>query len=163
MPEQIRKLQPPKGVGRLLFRLPIWLYRLRLGRLLGDRMLLLHHTGRTTGLPRQAMLEVAHHDRDTDTYVVFAAFGEKTDWYQNVLAHPDVSIQVGRRKLAVRAEPLSAEERGAVLVDFVNEHPTEARFVSVLGYRVDGTEEDWRALGEKLIAVALRPREGIEG
>ena len=49
---------PPTGVSRWLFRMPIGLYRLRLGWLLGDRFLLLHHTGRKSGLPRQAVVEV---------------------------------------------------------------------------------------------------------
>ncbi len=161
MPEQIRQLQPPKGLGRLLFRLPIWLFRLRLGWLMGDRMLLLHHTGRKSGLPRQAVLEVVRHDRATDTYVVVAAFGEETHWYQNVMASPDAIIQVGRRRLPVRAESLPAEERGTIIAEFARKHPFEARFVSLIGYRVDGTEADWRALGERLIAVAFRPRDPV--
>ncbi len=44
---------PPGKVLRLGLRLPIWLYRARLGRLLGERFLLLTHIGRKSGLPRQ--------------------------------------------------------------------------------------------------------------
>ena len=36
MPKQINNAPPPKGVRRLLFRAPLWLYRLGLGGLLGD-------------------------------------------------------------------------------------------------------------------------------
>jgi hypothetical protein len=43
---------------RLAFRLPIYLYRLDLGRLLGHRFLLLVHQGRRSGLLRETALEV---------------------------------------------------------------------------------------------------------
>ena len=58
MAKQVKKLEPPQGCSRLLFRAPVWLYRLGLGGLFGKRMLLLNHTGRKSGLPRQAVLEV---------------------------------------------------------------------------------------------------------
>ena len=43
---------PPGKALRLGLRLPIWLYRLHLSWLLGERFLLLTHTGRNSGLPR---------------------------------------------------------------------------------------------------------------
>jgi hypothetical protein len=48
----------PTGASRLAFRLPIYLYRLDLGRLLGHRFLLLVHRGRESGLLRETLLEV---------------------------------------------------------------------------------------------------------
>jgi hypothetical protein len=45
MAQGTTKSSPPRGLARLAFRLPIWLYRLRLGWLLGDRFLLLTHIG----------------------------------------------------------------------------------------------------------------------
>ncbi|MEO2169431.1 MAG: hypothetical protein ABGY42_15180 [bacterium] len=52
--QRIREVRPPIGLKRLFFRLPIRLYQLRLGRLLGGRFVLLHHIGRKSGLARQA-------------------------------------------------------------------------------------------------------------
>jgi hypothetical protein len=55
----LRWLRPkPVGALRLAFRLPIYLYRLDLGRLLGHRFLLLVHRGRESGLLRETALEV---------------------------------------------------------------------------------------------------------
>ena len=48
----------PSGTLRLVFRLPIYLYRLNLGWLLGHRGLLLTHQGRKSGLLRETVLEV---------------------------------------------------------------------------------------------------------
>ena len=43
---------------RWLVRAPIWLYRARLGFLFGERLLMLEHTGRKSGLLRLAVLEI---------------------------------------------------------------------------------------------------------
>jgi len=52
MPEKIAKTKLPRGLVRLAFRAPIWLYRAHLGWLLGYRFVLLTHTGRKSVLPR---------------------------------------------------------------------------------------------------------------
>src|SRR5437899_3609544 len=70
----------PTGLLRLCLRLPIWLYRLRCGWVLNSRFLLLTHSGRRSGLPRQTVLEVVHYDRATETYVIASGWGEKPDW-----------------------------------------------------------------------------------
>jgi deazaflavin-dependent oxidoreductase (nitroreductase family) len=158
MPEKIRELKPPRGLSRLFFRFPTWLYRLKLGWLFGERMLLLNHTGRKTGLPRQAVLEVVQHDKETDAYVVNVGFGEQTDWYQNLMANPEASIVVGRRRIDIYAEVVPPEAGGEIMVDFAQRHPLESRMSSLAGYKVDGSSEDWRALGRLMKFIALRPR-----
>ncbi len=158
MPQKIKDIQPPTGLSRLLFRLPIWLYRAKLGWLLGGRFLLLNHIGRKSGLPRQAVLEIVRHDKKSDSYIICAGFGPKTQWYQNLAKRSEVTIQVGRQKLEVVAKRLSPAEGGEEMVSYAKRHPTAASNVHLLGYSVDGSEEDYRALGELLRYVALRPR-----
>ena len=58
----VKNVHPPSGVGRALFRAPIYLYRLGLGWLFGKRILLLNHIGRVSGKQRQVILEVVEHD-----------------------------------------------------------------------------------------------------
>ena len=158
MPKKIRDVSPPSGLNRAFFRLPIYFYRIGLGGLFGKRMLLLNHTGRKSGKPRQAVLEIVHHDSVNSTFVVNAGFGPTSDWYQNLLANPDVSIVVGRQPIDVRAERLKPAQAGPLMLNFVRQHPQETRFVSFLGYTVDGSDEDWIALGSELILIALNPR-----
>lgn len=71
--------RPPKGLLRMMLRLLIWLNRLRLGRLLGNRFLLLAHIGRKTGLPHQTVVEVVSHNSTKDRYVIVSGWGEKSD------------------------------------------------------------------------------------
>lgn len=158
MAKKIRELTPPKGLARRFFRLPIFLYQVGLGWIFGNRFLMLNHIGRKSGDTRHAVLEVVQHDPQTDVYIVAVGFGKKSQWYRNILAQPAVSITVGRRKLDVTAEQLDPLAAGQVLVDFARRYPNEARMAGLLGFEVDGSEEDYREMGAMLPLIALRPR-----
>ena len=67
----------PSGTLRLVFRLPIYLYRLNLGWLLGHRGLLLIHQGRKSGLLWETVLEVIRYDPATKESVVLSGWGRK--------------------------------------------------------------------------------------
>ncbi len=77
----------------------------------GAPLLLLHTVGARTGTPRvNPMMYLDDHGR----YLVFASkAGADTnpDWYHNLLAHPDTSIEVGDRTLEVHAVELQGAER----------------------------------------------------
>ena len=84
----------PRGMLRLLLRLPPLLYRRGLARRMGPRFLLLTTTGRRTGLARTVGLNYA---RDGHTVYVSSGFG-RTDWYRNLVADPGVEVQVGTER-----------------------------------------------------------------
>ena len=157
--EIVKRPPPPTGLARLLFRLPVHLYRMRLGRLLGGRFLLLDHVGRVSGRKRQAVVEVVEHDRSDDSYVVASGFGEQADWYRNVLAAPEVTVQVGARRLAVRATRLSTEDGAAVMARYAPRHPAAAvRLCRFMGFAVDGSEADYREVGRNIPFLRFVPR-----
>lgn len=159
MPRKTRRTPSPTGVRRLLLRAPIHLYRLRLGWLLGGRLLLLTHVGRKSGLPRRVALEVTGRDPVSDTYLVASGFGPTSQWYRNVLHTPEVAIQVGRRRTAAVARPLAPEESGRAMVEYARRHPrTARRLMRFCGIETDGTENDYRIVGRDLIPfVELAP------
>jgi deazaflavin-dependent oxidoreductase (nitroreductase family) len=154
----VKNVQPPAGLTRLLFRIPIHLYRLRLGWLFGRRLLLLNHIGRVSGKPRQTVLEVAEHDGDS--YVVASGWGPTAAWYRNILHTPDVTIQVGTRTIPVTAIPLDNEQGAQVFVRYGSRHRAAAKYVlpRVLGYSVDGSDADFRAVGQQMPFVRFVPR-----
>ncbi|MBI3957407.1 MAG: nitroreductase family deazaflavin-dependent oxidoreductase [Chloroflexi bacterium] len=129
-----------------------------LGRLLGKRFLLLTHTGRKSGQPRQAVVEVADFDPARNTYLVASGFGRSSDWYRNVCATPQVTIQVGNRRMQAVTWPLSPAESGAAMVRYAHRHPSAARALpQLLGYQLDGSDEDFRRVAEQHIPfVAFR-------
>lgn len=155
---------PPTGLTRLAFRAPLWLYRAGLGALLGRRFLLLNHLGRKSGLPRQAVLEVVDANPATDTYVIASGFGRRAAWYQNLQANPDVTIQVGRRRLAARAELLSPEASGAQMQAYARRNPRAAAgLMRLIGYEMDGSDGSFDALGRDHIPfVVLHPQRVLD-
>jgi deazaflavin-dependent oxidoreductase (nitroreductase family) len=153
--------RPSSGFARWMFRAPIWLYRIGLGGLMTSRMVLLNHVGRKSGKMRQTVVEVARYDKATDTVYVASGWGVKSDWYRNLLANSEITIQVGWRKMAVTAVPLTPEQSGEAMVDYARRYPTAAKVLSkrLLGYEVDGTDEDYYALGHDAVPfMALKPR-----
>jgi deazaflavin-dependent oxidoreductase (nitroreductase family) len=154
----VKNVQPPAGLTRFVFRIPIHLYRFRLGWLFGSRLLLLNHTGRVSGKPRQTVLEVA--ERNGDSYVVASGWGPTAAWYRNILYNPDVTIQVGTRTMLVTATPLDKEEGAQVFVRYASRHRAAAMYLlpRVLGFSVDGSDADFRAVGQHLPFVRFVPR-----
>ena len=84
----------------------------RIGASLGGRpMLLLRTVGRKTGEARtSALLYVT----DGDDRIVIASKGGAPNhpgWYHNLVAQPEVEIQVGRERIHVRARVAEGDER----------------------------------------------------
>ena len=95
-----------------------WLYEVsdgRIGTVLGGRsMLLLRTVGRKTRQPRTAALLWVP---DGDAWAVIASKGgapHHPGWYHNLVATPDVEIQVGRERIPVRARVAEGEQRARI-------------------------------------------------
>jgi deazaflavin-dependent oxidoreductase (nitroreductase family) len=158
MPEKISNPKLPRGLARLAFRAPIWLYRLGLGGLLGTRFLLLIHTGRKSGRERKTVLEVVRCDREKSEFVVAAGFGPKSDWYQNLRARPRATVQCGRRRWNMNAEFLNPDQAGEELLDYGRHHPAALReLIRFMGYKAGGSPDEIRGVGRMLAMVAFHP------
>ena len=120
---------------------------------------MLTHTGRKSGLPRQVVLEVVEHDKETGAYYVAAAWREKADWYLNILKNPRVKVQVGNRQFEAEANPMSREEAERVLWAYAQKHPSALRELTVvmLGERLPPTRETCHRLAESIPLIALVP------
>jgi len=151
---------PPRGLKAIPWRLPIWIYRLHLGWLVGHRALLLTHKGRVSGKDRTAMLEVIKYDKATNTHYVASGFGKKSDWYQNISKTPDVVIQVGSKKFPVQAVSLPADEARNVFLEYTSEHPNAIKNLArLVGYDIGDTEEEMVEFLQLIPVVSFRPKE----
>jgi len=77
----------------------------------GTTILLLTTTGRSSGEERTTPLI---HRTDDDRWVVVASKGGAPDhpaWYKNLVAAPEVTIQVKDEEIPVRAETVQGEDR----------------------------------------------------
>jgi deazaflavin-dependent oxidoreductase (nitroreductase family) len=80
----------------------------------GTSCLILHTKGRTSGKVRKFPLI---YGRDGNDYILVASKGGAPDnpgWYENLVAHPDVEIQVWDKVIPVTARTGSAEDKKRV-------------------------------------------------
>jgi deazaflavin-dependent oxidoreductase (nitroreductase family) len=148
----------PSGALRLAFRLPIYLYRLRLGWLLGHRGLLLIHRGRNSRRVYHTVLEVIVYNQATRESVVLSGWGERADWYRNIQQMAALEVRTGDERYAPEQRFLDPEENHAVVSDYARRHPLAFRlFAKVFGYPLGGTEEARREFAGSLRLVAFRP------
>lgn len=76
----------------------------------GPPMLILHTVGAKTGIQRANSLAYA---RDGADYLVVASKGgepKAPGWYHNLKANPDVEINVGPKRIAVTATPVTRDD-----------------------------------------------------
>jgi deazaflavin-dependent oxidoreductase (nitroreductase family) len=81
------------------------------GRFKGRPMLLLTTTGAKSGLPRTAPLV---YTMDGDRIVIIASKGgapTNPDWYHNLVANPEVTVELGTERFQAQARVTEGEER----------------------------------------------------
>jgi deazaflavin-dependent oxidoreductase (nitroreductase family) len=103
------------------------------GQFEGAPMLLLTTAGAKTGQTRvNPMMYLAEDGR---RYVFASKAGAPTnpDWYYNLLAHPEVSIEVGSEVVEVVAVPLAGSERDRVYAEQASRYPGFAEYQEKAG------------------------------
>src|SRR6266550_7438003 len=81
------------------------------GMFQGMPILLVHHTGARTGTER--VNPVAYQEIDGG-WAIFASKGgapSNPDWYHNLVANPEVTVEVGTETYEATATPLIGDER----------------------------------------------------
>jgi deazaflavin-dependent oxidoreductase (nitroreductase family) len=81
------------------------------GHFEGKTMLLLHTKGAKSG---QERINPVMYVKDGDRWVVIASKGgapAHPDWYYNLIANPEVTIEVGKQKFKARASVVEEPER----------------------------------------------------
>ena len=140
---------------RALMRAPLVLYRLGLGGFIGKSTLVLTTTGCRSG--RQRATPVNYREAGGVFYVIVGS-GTHADWYRNLVAQPEVGVQIGRRRLRATASPLTdPPEKAHALWLFGQRSPGTAE--RYFGIPRGAGEEDLVALAAQRAVVAIRPRE----
>ena len=116
------------GITALHRRLYRWTGGIIGGDAGGLATLLLTTTGRKTGLARTVPLPYFAHG---DAVLVVASFsgGPKNPaWYDNLVAHPEVHVQIRRRRFDAVARPAGPDERPALWASIVAQAPMYADY-----------------------------------
>jgi deazaflavin-dependent oxidoreductase (nitroreductase family) len=100
----------------------------RVAQFEGRPLLLLHHTGAKTGAARVNPLVYQAIGES------FAVFGSKAgaptnpDWYHNLRANPDATVELGDETIPVRARVAEGEERDRVWERQKRDNPNFAEY-----------------------------------
>jgi deazaflavin-dependent oxidoreductase (nitroreductase family) len=147
----------PGGVFRMLFRMPVFLYRIGCGRLVGRGILLLATTGRRTGKRRLTALGYGFQP-ETGAYSVAAGWTGGADWFRNAAADPRVQIWLGSGWVDCIAMPVPEETASRQYREMAEKNPYAGRIFSRwLGRPFQGTDEDFLAVGRLFSILSLRP------
>ncbi len=141
-----------------IFKLPVFLYRLHLGWLLGKRFMQITHVGRHSGKVRRTVLAVLRFDKETkEIYAVSAWKG--SDWYYNIQAAPALQVETGFVRYVPVQRTLSPEEIAATFVEYCKQHPIFSRMICrIPGWKWDSTYEEFLELARTLHGVAFGPK-----
>lgn len=134
--DQIAPIPYPSGTLRDVLRAPLLLYRLGLGPLLNAlHIMVLVTRGRKSGLPRYTPIEYRRHG--SKIYIV-SAWGRRTNWLQNLLENPNVTVQLGGRTQAARAQ-LVTDPAEALRALYQFRRTAPGRYDALLSYVIDST------------------------
>ena len=81
------------------------------GPMAGTPLLLLNTIGAKSGQPRTSPLVYYNENGRLFVFATKAGASTNPDWYYNVLAHPDVTVEVGTEKFPATSVVLGEEER----------------------------------------------------
>ncbi|RPI87959.1 MAG: nitroreductase family deazaflavin-dependent oxidoreductase [Chloroflexi bacterium] len=141
-----------------IFKLPLVLYRLRLGWLFGHRFLLLTHVGRKSGKVRSTILAVLSYDAQTREIKAVSAWNA-SEWYKNIKTAPALEVETGFTRYAPSQRDLTAEEIAQLFVDYRKNHPIFIRIVCrIPGWKWDSSYAEFLELARTLRGVAFRPQ-----
>lgn len=98
------------------------------GQFEGAPLLLLHTRGARTGRER---INPLMYLPEGDRMVVFASKGgapDNPDWFHNLKAHPDVTVEVGTETVAARATIVTGDERDRLYAEQARRYPQFAGY-----------------------------------
>ena len=151
-------LDHPGRLFRWLFKIPILLYTLGLGRLVPGWILILTTTGRKTKQLRKTPLEFLY-NLGSNSYWVMAGWAGNTDWYKNARADPEVFVQVGRKRFDALAETLGEDDVVRYLSETIRLNPAALQIFSRwANHPIDASEAGLREAARYFPALALRPK-----
>ena len=153
---------PDRGtLDRLIYKLPLLLWRLGYGPLLshpsrgGSRMLALTTRGRKSGQARHTM--VSQIELDGRDYIL-SGWGLRSQWVQNILQDPLVTVQVYRRTYSARIRRVTDREEFARVAERIFQTGGDSHFKPWLASQgINPTAEDLTAKRDQVFLFGFDP------
>jgi len=145
----------PSGLMRVIVRIPVLCYRLGLHRLVSGKVLLLTTIGRRTGKLRVAPLD---YEEEDGIFYLIPNQGTHATWYRNLIAHPEVTIQVGGRRMEAIATPVTDVRKRARVLRLFAARRWAWSVKQNYGIPPRASDEDLLELAPRRAVVAVHPR-----
>jgi deazaflavin-dependent oxidoreductase (nitroreductase family) len=130
---------------KTLVRMPMLMWRLGLGALVGRVFMVLTTTGRKSGEPRRAVVEVLEHE---GRKYVLSGHGPHSDWYRNIEADPRVTVQAAWGVEHMLARRVVSDAEIVAAYHALDRSPIMGWWTKTLGFKP--TPEDFLAEKERL-------------
>jgi deazaflavin-dependent oxidoreductase (nitroreductase family) len=141
-----------------IFKLPVFLYRLHLGWILGKRFMQVTHVGRRSGKVRRTILAVLRFDDKTNEIYAVSAW-KGSDWFYNIQATPAMQVETGFVHYVPSQRTLSPEEITTTFLEYRKKHPIFTRMICrIPGWKWNSTYEEFLELARTLRGVAFAPK-----
>ncbi len=98
------------------------------GQFEGAPLLLLHSTGAKSGQDRIAPVMYRDVGDDIAIFASKAGAPDNPDWYHNLVANPEASIEIGTETVPVTARVVTGDERSAIWEPQKAEYPGFAEY-----------------------------------
>lgn len=153
---------PGRGtLDRLIYKLPLFLWRLGYGPLLshpirgGSRMLVLTVRGRKSGLPRHTM--VSHIEVEGQDYIL-SGWGPRSQWVRNILEDPLVTVQIYRRSYSALIRQVTDREEFSLITEHLFQTGGDSHFKPWLAsLEVDFSPQDMIAKRDRVYMFGFDP------
>lgn len=130
----VESMPYPSGLAKWLFKSPILFHRLGLSFLAGRIFMVMTTIGRKSGSLRRTAIEF--HEFRGRKYV-FGNWGAKADWYRNIEAQPNITIQTWRGAESVTARKLVTESELAEAFEYSMSNPSMRMVLKAIGFELN--------------------------
>jgi deazaflavin-dependent oxidoreductase (nitroreductase family) len=98
------------------------------GMFAGETLILVHHFGARSGTERIAPLACYAEGRRLFVFASKAGLPENPAWYHNLMAHPEVTVELGEESFPVRATEIKGVERDEIYTKNAEQRPQFAEY-----------------------------------
>lgn len=125
--------------SRRLMRIPVAIYRVGLGFLLGQRLVMIEHLGRISHRRRFVVVECI--ERFDTVIRVASGFGREAQWYRNLAANEVAYLSTGSyRRVPATPRLLTEAESQLHLREYAVQHPAAWKHLKAAMELANGPE-----------------------
>jgi deazaflavin-dependent oxidoreductase (nitroreductase family) len=145
---------PPPRMAKWILNLQVGLLRARIIPPLNKALMVLTTTGRKSG--KQHSIPIGYIP-DGDTILTFN-IGGQSNWYKNVLANGNATLEISGEKIAARGEPLTAPHEIRRAIDVYRQKQSAGMFERFFGVSPTADpEEQMRIIAGRIRFVRFHP------